>query len=620
VFAQGGFDVVVGNPPWERIKLQEEEFFASRHQGIAEAQNKAKRQKLIDGLMTGTSLDQSLHHEFLVARRTAEASSQYAHVKAVEGGRYPLMGVGDVNTYALFAESILQMTHPKGRAGFIVPSGIATDDSTKAWFAYVASNGKLASLIDFENKDALFPGVHRSFKFCLVTLGPTAEARFSFFLTSTVQVMDTRRSFALTPEDLGLLNPNTRTCPVFRSNKDAEVTKKIYKNVPVLIREGEPDDNPWGITFATMFHMSNDSGLFSNGPGPGLLPLHEAKMIHQFDHRWATYARGGGEDGSRDVTLREKVDPGYSPEPRYWVEDRQVLASIARVPRKVSTAWLGRNESALRFELGQPESDQELRSLSKVSVLWPMMDQLIERRSPRWLMGWRRNARANDERTTISTILPRYAVGDSLFLFTSTHSPPLLAVFLGNLNSLVGDFVARLKVGGVNFSFYYFKQLSLLAPHVYQDADMGYLVPRVIELTYTSQALAPWAEDVWNSLDADGRVGLLIARHQASGSDDPYLGPYAPDTNLLVWTPEILPPFPWNPDRRARLRAELDARYARLYGLTREELCYILDPASVMGEDYPSETFRVLKNNEVKEFGEYRTQRLVLEAWDAQEE
>ncbi len=99
------------------------------------------------------------------------------------------------------------------------------------------------------------------------------------------------------------------------------------------------------------------------------------------------------------------------------------------------------------------------------------------------------------------------------------------------------------------------------------------------------------------------------------------------------------PPFPFDPDRRATLRAELDAYYATLYGLTEEELRYILDPADIMGEDYPSETFRVLRNNELRDFGaysetsgthlrlasvggetrrkyvQYRTQHLVLEAF-----
>jgi hypothetical protein len=75
-------------------------------------------------------------------------------------------------------------------------------------------------------------------------------------------------------------------------------------------------------------------------------------------------------------------------------------------------------------------------------------------------------------------------------------------------------------------------------------------------------------------------------------------------------------PFPWDEKRRARLRAELDAYYAHLYGLTRDELCYILDPKDVYGEDFPGETFRVLKENELRRYGEYRTRRLVLDAYD----
>jgi hypothetical protein len=100
--------------------------------------------------------EQRLYTEFIIARRTAEAASVFAHVKSEDGGRYPLTGVGDVNTYALFAETISQITHANGRAGFIVPTGIATDDSTKAYFGALATGGRLASLYDFENREAIF--------------------------------------------------------------------------------------------------------------------------------------------------------------------------------------------------------------------------------------------------------------------------------------------------------------------------------------------------------------------------------------------------------------------------------------------------------------------------------
>jgi len=99
----------------------------------------------------------------------------------------------------------------------------------------------------------------------------------------------------------------------------------------------------------------------------------------------------------------------------------------------------------------------------------------------------------------------------------------------------------------------------------------------VLELTYTSHAMKLWAEDL-------GHTGA---------------------------------PFAWNPDRRAILRAEIDAFFARKYTLSRDELRYILDPADTHGPDYPSQTFRGLQQGEIRKYGEYRTRRLVLGAWDA---
>ena len=549
VFQKGGFDCVLGNPPWERIKLQEEEFFAAENRLVAQAKNKAERAQRIDWLAQGmlarrlypelehapdeAAKEQETYARFIAARRIAEAASVFAHLKAEEGGRYPLTGVGDVNTYALFAETIDQIIGQRGRAGFIVPTGIATDDSTKAYFAYIAQGSRLVSLYDFENREGIFPGVHRSYKFCLLTLGATQSAEFGFFFTQTAQLADARRRFTLAAEDFARINPNTLTCPVFRSRKDAELTKKIYGRVPVLIREArdrEPEVNPWGLRFSTMFHMSNDSHLFAGEPAADRLPLYEAKMIHQYDHRWATYRSDGGADAAMDVPLADKRDPTYAVRPRYWVEAREVFLRTAA--------------------------------------------------SPKWLLGFRDIARATDERTVIASVLPRAGVGNNLpLMLLDVALSQRVTALLANLSVLVLDFVGRHKVGGVHLNFFIAKQLPVLSPESYNDADLAFIVPRVLELTYTAHDLKPWAE--------------------ALGHNSP--------------------PFPFDPDRRARLRAELDAYYARLYGLTREDLCYLLDPASVMGADYPSETFRVLKQNEERTFGEYRTQRLVLAAWDALE-
>lgn len=699
VFAQGGFDCVLGNPPWERIKLQEEEFFGTRHRDVAEARNKAERAQRIQWLSEGMlarhlypdiahanhedEAEKRLYTEFITARRTAEAASLFAHVDGEDGGRYPLTGVGDVNTYALFAETILQINASTGRAGFIVPTGIATDDSTKAFFGHITQQGHLVSLYDIENRDAVFPSVHRSYKFCLLTLGAAEQAEFVCFASQVDQLSDPRRRFTLSPDDFRLINPNTLTCPVFRSAQDAELTKKLYRSAPVLMKDAvttgegkntrvvEPTVNPWGVTFSTMFHMSNDSHLFAYEPAPDRVPLYEAKLIHQFDHRWATYTSDGN---SRDVTLAEKQDPSMLVTPRYWVSAREVWLRTAQLPdglfkalkahnqpsivlcatqllfgwwlaeralsapsagiypawqgfvqvhpyaksiaptslglvganpaclepfsenylpaegehqvahyqpgSRNATAWYMIDSDAVKAVLEYATKYQHLprpsAPLADADAVEALAEQWLEAASAKWFMGWRNIARSTDERSYIASVMPPYGVGHSMPLWHVESNNRLKAAFLANMSALIYDFVVRQKLGGTNMTFGYVKQFPVLPPDRYSEADLAFIIPRVLELTYTAHDLAYWARDLGYEGD----------------------------------------PFAFDPDRRAILRAELDAYYARLYGLTRDELRYILDPANVMGEDYPSETFRVLKDREERDFGEYRTQRLVLEAWD----
>ena len=192
-----------------------------------------------------------------------------------------------------------------------------------------------------------------------------------------------------------------------------------------------------------------------------------------------------------------------------------------------------------------------------------------------WLLIWRDIARATDERTCIATVIPRFlATRSSPALGFDSKSTPWL--LLANLNSLVFDYVTRQKISGTHLNFAIFKQLPVLPPSAYTAADIDYIAPRVLELVYTAWDLKPFAEDMG------------------------YHGE----------------PFKWDEERRAHLRAELDAYYARLYGLSRDELRYVLDPQEVYGSDFPGETFRVLKEKEMKAYGEFRTRRLVLEKWD----
>ncbi|MCI4042320.1 DNA methyltransferase [Streptomyces sp. TRM75563] len=525
----GGFDCVLGNPPWERIKLQEQEFFAQRDAAIAAAKNAAVRKKQISALKDSSEGTQ-LYAEFEAAKRRAEGESHFMR----NSGRYPLTGRGDINTYAVFAETDRALTGPRGRTGVIVPTGIATDDTTKLFFQSLVKNGSIKDLIGLVTNPNLWSGIgHNTYKFCLLSLAGRAlsepAGRFSFNLLGVDELDDPLNSYELSPNEIWLLNPNTGTCPVFKSRRDAEITLEIYRHIPILINAGEAQGNPWGVSFSTMFHMSNDAekfhfredlesdgwllraNVFTKGE-TRMLPLYEAKMQHHYDHRWSTY---DGDNESRDVTPREKQNPNTVAFPRYWVTEGDVKRQLA------TKGW-----------------DRE------------------------WYFTWRNIAKVANERTMISSIVPAVAIGHSsplLFTQLPEHACALVGIF----GSLIFDYVVRQKVGGTNLTYGYVMQFPTLSPQ--QAAPhAAFVVPRVLELTYTAHDLTSFARDVG---DADG-------------------------------------PFIWDEERRSIIRAELDALFFRLYGIVRDEVDYILD------------TFPILRRKDEAKYGSYRTKELILAEYD----
>ncbi len=511
----GGFDVVLGNPPWERMKIQEKEWFASRSREVAEAGTAAERGRRIKALR---EQDPELFEAFQADLRRSDGESHFLH----NSGRYPLCGRGDINTYAVFAETNRMLMGPRGRSGFIVPPGIATDHTTQFFFCDLAQNRQLVALYTFENEERLFPGIDHRVNFTLLCLtgsqAPVAAADFVWYARRAEHLADLSRHFTLSLDDLEALNPNTRTCPIFRSRRDADLNLALYRRVPVLWREGPPEVNPWGLKFMAMLHMANDSGLFREAAAlrsegfrlvgnrfergsEVYLPLYEAKMLHHFDHRFGTY-EGQTEAQARmsklpESTPEQHADPDFVVQPRYWVPRAEVDARLA-----------GRSERG-------------------------------------WLLGWRDICRSTDERTVIASLLPRVGVGHTTPLMLPEAKPALIACLYANLCSFILDYCARQKVGGTHLTYGFLKQLPVLPPDTYArpcpwspGETLGdWLLPRVLELTCTAHDLEPFARDV-------GFAG---------------------------------PPFVWDEERRFSLRCELDAAFFHLYGLEREDVAYVMD-------------------------------------------
>ncbi len=622
VFAKGGFDCVVGNPPWDRVKIQEKEFFAQRIPKIAEATNKANRDRMIDALAVGNVFERQVYADFEHALHNANATSNIVHYKDFDDCRFPLTGTGDVNLYALFAELNYRLRNERGTTGFVCPSGIATDDSTKDFFGEIATKGMLHSLYDFENKEGIFPNVHRMFKFCLLTIAEgNALGDFCFFLKNVTELDDKRRHFTMSAEDFDLINPNTHTCPVFRSQEDAELAKKIYHKAGVFVHENRKDGNPWAVKFGILFHMSNDSKHFVTTPGTGLdgkpmFPLYEAKMMHQMDHRWATFV---AEKELEDVSAEQKADVTYTAQSEYWVPHTETVLRATNLDSSVVSALRKEDIAKLR-ELCQclalSETNVSLRKVyleaAKNEGIVQYLHQAAEEYSPKYLMGWRDITNALNSRTLLASVLPYCGAGDTFLriIFDLNTRPSLQAALLADLNSLPLDFTARFKIGGMHLKFFSMRQLPVLPPSTYTDTAINFIVPRVFALTYTATDIVEWARALWNDASVDLRK-LILALHKdlPTGTDIETLAANDFDSSAI-------PPIVFEDSHRAKLRAELDAYFAKLYGLSRRDLEYILDPKTVMGDDYPSETFRVLRDAELSTYGEYRTQRLTLEAWD----
>src|SRR6202011_2009267 len=227
----GGFDAIIGNPPWDRMKLQQVEWFAARRRQIAMATRAADRAHMIADLERS---DDPLAQDYRKAEGRAEAATRIART----GGDYPLLSGGDVNLYSLFVERAMTLVKPAGMVGLLTPSGIASDKTAAPFFKGVSTGGRLKALYDFENKKVFFPDVHASFKFCVFVASPSPlpkPAQCAFYLHNVAEIADPERSFPLSPEDFARVNPNIGTAPVFRTRRDAALTTAIYGRLPVLV-------------------------------------------------------------------------------------------------------------------------------------------------------------------------------------------------------------------------------------------------------------------------------------------------------------------------------------------------------------------------------------------------
>lgn len=535
----GGFDAIIGNPPWDRIKLQDVEWFAARQPNIARAEKASERKKKIAALEIG---DDPLWHEYKLASDRAEAAARVARTS----GQYPDLARGDIDLYALFVERGLRLLSSIGIAGVLVPSGIASDLATSDFFRKVTEQKHLAALFDFWNKredgESFFPDVYYRFKFCVLVVGGkkrTFESAIcAFYLRDTMETEDYERAFPMAAADFLNVNPNTGTAPIFRNRRDANLTTEVHQRIPVLVdRRSSPVKRVWPLCYTRMLDMANDSGLFRNRDeleragfysvaGSRLkkgddeyLPLYEGKMVQAFDHRAADIVIAGANifrPGQTDqATDAKHSDPNYSPTPRYYV--------------------------------------------SKEACHWP--DGL------RWSLSFKDITSVTNTRTMIAALIPFCGAGHTLpILLPECSDDPEMAaaqirnyknfapLICANFNSFAFDFLARQKVQGNHLTWFIVEQLPIIPPAAWTGkigkvkvAD--FVRNEVLHLTFTAHDIAAFARD----MNYEG------------------------------------PPFAWDENNRRHRRARIDALFFQLYGIDSDAAAYILDSFSIVREQDESQ-------------------------------
>lgn len=554
---RGGFDAVIGNPPWDRVKLQQVEWFASRRREIALAARAADRKRMIVELQES---DDPLAEDFNVAKERAGDAARMARTC----GGYPLLSGGDMNLYSLFVERAMTIVKPDGMVGLLVPSGIASDKTSAKFFRTMASQRKLKALYDFENRRSrfrlspFFPDVDSRFKFCafIASNNPLPDtAQYAFFLQDISELEDPDRRFPMTVKDFDRVNPNTGTVPIFRSCRDSELTIDIYKRLPVMVdRSDGEEEKTWPVKYVRMFDMTNDSGMFRTrqeleekegayptggnrfaSPQGEWVPLYVGRMIHQFDHRAASVKVNPGSLHnpalSGDIVLEQKMDPDFAPIPQYWVPADKVI-----------------------FPSG------------------------LE-----WVIAFRDIARPTDARTMIAAVVPFVGSGNTIPILIAdclNTYRRLVSCLIGNFNSIILDYVVRQKVQSAHLNWYIVEQLPVIPPDLYETACFGpktageIIREAVLELIYTAHDMAPFARDM-GYVDENG---------------------------------EIKPPFLWDKERRLHLRAKLDAVFFHLYGVTdRNDVRYVFS------------AFPIVEAQEIKTYGTYRSRELSLAYMNALE-
>lgn len=514
-----GFDIIIGNPPWDKTKFSDSDFFPqfiSNYRTLSRSKKEEIKTNLLD-------------KPYIKAQYEREKTFIQS-VNDYYKDNYPLSsGSGDGNLFRFFVEKNLHLLAKNATLNYVLPSALMLEEGSLSLRKEILEHKRLNFFYSFENREGIFNDVHRSYKFALMQvqnthIDSTHKIKTMFYKTNIDSVYDTNNIIETSLEEIATLSPSQLALQEVRDKKDLKILAKCYARFKPLSLE-------W-LDFRNELHMTADKDYFIESYSDDLLPLYEGKMIHQFNAEFG--------------------------EPTYFLD---------------STAFDKRLRSKeihrLKQDLGINSKEYEniLKTLSSSQSVEVLEDSLICYDREFFRLGFRDIARDTDERTAIFSLLPknvgcgntlwvslpkRYVRDSSGTIKTQAVSYKRLLFALGIFNALVVDFIARGMVQ-IHLNKTYITRIPMPQPNddeLDSNESYGFIYKSAL-------ALQLYNDKAGHFKDLQKEFG--IDKGQIPSTQKAY------DT----------------------LRAKLDIHIAKLYGLSKEEFCAMLESFKVLHDKQP---------------------------------
>lgn len=567
----GGFDVLVGNPPWDKIKPNEREFYANynptiwNYQGTARKQFIAQLREDVDVVNQWQIYEKRINASLSLLLKGGLYQHQTAIVENKQTG-------GDPDTFKFFTERAFQLLRTNGRSSIIVPHGIQSTLGCTALRRLLLDHCDLQVLCRLDNERKIFPGVFHGQKFDLLVFAkniPTQRIEAAFFSWEKAEVLNSFRTHSrymqIEARLLRELNPETYTFIEFHSYHEVELVRRISANVPRL---NEDIEDSWNISFTREMDMTNDSHCFREG---GRLKSFGA--VEQKGQLWKMPSEEWYQNRSELYSLGERV-----------VASNKVYFPMEVDLSKVKCTYKG---YLLKDEIHKRQAFPVMPDEIYVPLYEGRMVHQFDHAAKAYVSGSGRSAKWRELNFNEKEIIPHYFVAGSDYSFIGYragfcgvtgqgnerslltamipssfpcgNSVPTVTAYPNDVNvhllwvaltnSLVADWLLRLRISN-NINFFVLESLTIPRPDLKSDEAI-LLIQATMLLTCTTSEFS----DLWQ---------------QVMGTQ---------------WTPEV---SATDPHERACLRAQIDAIVADLYNLTEHDFASILNTFPLLDGGKPA--------------------------------